>query len=211
MRILNQKSIESIINPVEVMDAIEEAYRLFKRGKYVMPSRFGFENDGKTLLYMPCFIEDTFGTKMLTLVPKNRERNLPSIDGMIVLNDHETGQPIALLDGKSVTAWRTGGVGGVAIRHLARREAHRLGIIGTGVQGFHQAVCVSAAHTIDTIAVYDAYKDTSHFVQMLKEKLPSHMSFIQCSNAEQLLENSDIVVTTTFSQERPYCQMNLSC
>ena len=78
------------------------------------------EHDNKSLIYMPCYTDDVIGTKILTIFPENSKLGLPSIDGVILLNNAVTGAPEALLDGQSVTAWRTGAVGGVGIVPLTK-------------------------------------------------------------------------------------------
>ena len=73
-----------------------------------MPERPVVEHEQKTLMYMPCYTKDVIGTKILSIFPENAKLGLPSIDGVVLLNDQKTGAPVAVLDGQSVTAWRTG-------------------------------------------------------------------------------------------------------
>ena len=67
---------------------------------------------------------------MLTIFPENASLGLPSIDGLVLMNDPKTGKTLAILDGQTVTAYRTGAVGGVGIRHLSRKDCHTVGICG---------------------------------------------------------------------------------
>ena len=150
MIILSKEDIEKLVDPDKMMDQIEEAYKIFGSGEYYMPPRPSVEHDNKTLMYMPCYTKEIIGTKMLTIFPDNAKLGLPSIDGIILLNNAVTGAPEAVLDGQSVTAWRTGAVGGVGIRHLSRKDCHTVGIVGAGVQGFHQAIYACAARDIRT-------------------------------------------------------------
>lgn len=204
MIILNREIIEGLLVPEEMIKAVENAFRAYGQKAFVMPERFGFEKDGKTLLYMPCFTEQVFGTKLLTLVPENRVRKLPAIDGMVVLNDLESGQVRALLDGKSVTAWRTGATGALAARKFSNPKAEGLGIVGCGIQGFHQAACISAVRKIRRLYLLDTYK-TSQELEQFAEKLKVYCQDLEdvivCADSRELLEGSDIVVTTTFSTE----------
>src|SRR5699024_3708656 len=113
------------------------------------------EHENKTLIYMPCFTEDIIGTKMLTIFPENAKLGLPSLDALVILNDRTTGAPLAIMDGQAVTAWRTGAVGGVGIRHLSRKDARTVGIVGAGAQGSHQAVYACAARNIETVYIWN--------------------------------------------------------
>jgi len=95
-----------------VMDAIEQAYQIDRNGNYEMPVRMHVENGENTLLYMPCFLNTIFGTKILSLFPGNAAKQRSVIEGIVLLNDVETGAPVAILDGARLTAIRTGAVGG---------------------------------------------------------------------------------------------------
>ena len=62
MLVLDGKTIEGMVDPKEMVNMAEAAFRIFKRGSFTMPERYGVEKDGRTLLYMPCFTEEFFGT-----------------------------------------------------------------------------------------------------------------------------------------------------
>lgn len=136
MIILSREEIEAVVDPNEMMDTIEEAYRIFGENEFYMPERPVVEHENKTLMYMPCYTKEGIGTKILSIFPENAKLGLPSIDGVVLLNDQKTGAPAAVLDGQSVTAWRTGAVGGVGIRHLSRKDCHTVGIVGAGYRDF---------------------------------------------------------------------------
>ena len=92
MIFLGKEEIEKLVDPNEIMDQIEEAYRIFGADAYYMPPRPVIEHENKTLIYMPCFTEDVIGTKMLTIFPENAKLGLPSLDGLVILNDRTTGR-----------------------------------------------------------------------------------------------------------------------
>ena len=71
MIFLGKEEVEKLVDPNEIMDQIEEAYRIFGADAYYMPPRPVIEHENKTLIYMPCFTEDIIGTKMLTIFPEN--------------------------------------------------------------------------------------------------------------------------------------------
>lgn len=202
MIFLDKEQIESLIDVNLMMDEIEKAYRIFGEGNYFMPPRPVIEHENKTLIYMPCYTPEVIGTKMLTMFPENAKLGLPSIDGLVILNDAKTGAPLAVLDGQAVTAWRTGAVGGVAIRHLSDQDAHTVGIIGAGVQGFYQAVYACAARKIHTVYFYNhSDRDLSDYFERLK-KVIAHpgIKVVQCKSAEELARLSDIICTATPSE-----------
>ena len=99
MLLLNKKDIEKSVDLDGMMDQIEEAYKIFESGAYYMPPRPTVEHDNKTLIYMPCYTKDSLGTKMLTIFPENAGLGLPSIDGLVLMNDPKTGKPLAISSG----------------------------------------------------------------------------------------------------------------
>lgn len=203
MIFLGKEEIEKLVDPDEIMDQIEEAYRIFGADAYYMPPRPVIEHENKTLIYMPCFTEDVIGTKMLTIFPENAKLGLPSLDGLVILNDRTTGAPLAIMDGQAVTAWRTGAVGGVGIRHLSRKDARTVGIVGAGAQGFHQAVFACAARNIETVYIWNhSDRDLTDFMARLKKTIADPaVEVVQCKTVEELVKASDIICTATPSEE----------
>ena len=203
MIFLGKEEVEKLVDPNEIMDQIEEAYRIFGADAYYMPPRPVIEHENKTLIYMPCFTEDIIGTKMLTIFPENAKLGLPSLDGLVILNDRTTGAPLAIMDGQAVTAWRTGAVGGVGIRHLSRKDARTVGIVGAGAQGFHQAVYACAARNIETVYIWNhSDRDLTDFMARLKKTIADPaVEVVQCKTVEELVKASDIIRTATPSEE----------
>ena len=203
MLILGREDIENLADLNEMMDQIEEAYRIFGAGDFYMPPRPVVEHDNKTLMYMPCYTKDIIGTKILSIFPDNARLGLPSIDGVVLLNDQKTGAPVAVLDGQSVTAYRTGAVGGVAIRHLSRKDCHAAGIVGAGTQGFYLALYACAARDIHTVYVYNhSDRDLSEYLDRMKKAIDKpDIKVVQCKTIEELVVNSDIICTATPSEE----------
>lgn len=199
MIVLSKEQIEEMVDPDQMMDQIEEAYRIYGSGEFYMPPRPTVEHENKQLMYMPCYTKDIIGTKILSIFPENSKLGLPSIDGIVLLNDYTTGAPLAVMDGQSVTAWRTGAVGGVGIRHLSRKDCRTVGIIGAGMQGFHQAVYACAARDIHTVCVFNhSDRDLTDYLERLKKAIDKEdVKVVQCKAVEELVRNSDIICTTT--------------
>lgn len=199
MLFLNKKDIEKSVDLNGMMDQIENAYRIFGSGEFYMPPRPTVTHEGQTLIYMPCFTKESLGTKMLTIFPENSKKGLPSIDGLVILNDRETGKPLAILDGQAVTAYRTGAVGGVGIRHLSRTDCKSVGIVGAGTQGFHLALYACAARPIETVYVYNhSNRDLTEYLERLRKAIGNEkVQVIRCMDVTELVEKSDIICTAT--------------
>jgi len=185
----------------EVLNAIETSMRLYEQKAFHMPQRMGVDYEKNTLLLMPCFIKECFGTKLVTLFPENPEKNVPVLNGIMVLNDAQTGVPLALLNGPALTALRTAAVATVSIHHMAPDKNKKLGIIGAGVQGFYQAWVACAGMNFTDVFVYDLYPEKiSVLGEKLSEMIPD-VKLHQAASVEELLENSQVVITATTSFE----------
>jgi len=185
----------------EMLDTIEASLRIYEKKEFHMPQRLHVDHEDNVLLLMPCFLKDYFGTKVITLFPDNPAKNIPVLNGIMVLNDAQTGLPLALLNGPTLTAVRTAAVGAVSIRHLALNDAHTVGVIGAGVQGFYQARAACSARRITDVFIYDIYPEKA---TALKDKLSQTIGDVnvhQASCVEELLEQSQVVITATTSLE----------
>jgi ornithine cyclodeaminase len=201
MLYLGQKDIFNLVSFDELMDSIELAFKIYEQKNFQMPDRIHLHYKEDTFLYMPCFTENIIGTKILTVFPKNTEKNIPAIQGIMLLNDVETGKPIALIDGASLTAFRTGAVGGVGVKHTTKENCQSVGLVGAGVQGFYQLLFATKVRDIKRIYIYDIFKDKLiFFKERLFEKLPN-VEINIVNDTEELVEKSEIIITTTTSNK----------
>jgi len=122
----------------DVLTAVEESFRRKGRGEVQLPAKVGVVADGGAFAHaMPAFVPAAraLGVKWIGVFPDNPARGLPTTSGLIVLDDPETGLPLAVMDAAVVTSLRTGASAGVAARFLAREGAQVAAIVGCGVQG----------------------------------------------------------------------------
>jgi len=201
MLILNQKEIWSALSLEEALTAMEEAFQLFEAGNFHMPDRMHAHHGDNTLLLMPCFTDQFFGTKLVSVNHENPRRNLPSIYGSMILNDGKSGEALALMNGAALTAFRTGAVGGIGIKYTTPDNADSIGIIGTGVQGFTQALFACKVRPIKKLYVFDTkQKKAKEFIEKLQVELPN-VKFESCSSNRELVEKSQIIITATTSKQ----------
>ncbi|WP_142413633.1 ornithine cyclodeaminase family protein [Hathewaya massiliensis] len=202
MLYLNSKDILSAITFEEVMEAIEEAYKLYEKNQYDAPSRIHIDHgDKKTLLFMPCFTENVFGTKILTYFPENPKKGKPVLDGLMLLNDIETGEPICIIDGKALTKVRTGAVGGVGIKNTTPENIKTLGLVGTGVQGFYQVLYACTVRKFEKVYVFHMLKDKAEeFKERLEKELPE-VEIIVSDTVEEMVKSSEVIITATTSNK----------
>ncbi len=131
----------------EAIDAMRDAFALLARGEVTLPPRLRLDAPAEygAALVMPCHCTSyrLFSTKVVTVFDRNVERGLPAVQSILILTDGSTGAPLAVMDGASLTAIRTGAASGLATDLLARPDAASVAVIGAGVQARTQleAVC----------------------------------------------------------------------
>jgi ornithine cyclodeaminase/alanine dehydrogenase-like protein (mu-crystallin family) len=198
MRYLNAQDLMAALTFEGVMDAVEEALRLYESKQFVMPDRMSVDcGDGNLFLLMPSVAMGSIATKLVTVYPGNRARGRPVIDGIVVLSDRATGEVLALMDGKTVTAMRTGAVTGLSIRHLARPGARSVGLVGCGVQGYYQLMYACTARQIERIALFDVNPAAiPPMADRLRASLPG-VAIEAAASAAAVLAASEIVIAAT--------------
>ncbi|MDW7669053.1 MAG: ornithine cyclodeaminase family protein [Bacillota bacterium] len=200
MLYLNSLEIEKLSEEVNFIKSLEKGFKLFNNKEYKMPERMHLDRGEDTILYMPCLTDETIGTKIISLFPENKDKNIPVINGIMLLNHVETGVPKAILDGSSITAYRTGALGGIGIKYTSGKNCKNVGLIGPGVQGFHQLLFAAKARNLENIYVYGRNKDNlNQFIEDLKKKLP-YIRITASKNPEELVKNSEIIITATPSE-----------
>lgn len=202
MLVISEKDILRAVSLEEIMRAIEKAFLLSAQNSYVMPARTHVEYNGGTLLFMPCAADGALGTKYLTLYPSNIARGMPTIYGLMILNDPDTGKPLCVMDGRALTALRTGAVGGVGLCHTTPEDIGDLGLVGAGEQGFYQLLYASRVRPLRHIYVYDidAHR-LGAFVARVQETLGADIAVKACDDPGELLRRSQAVITTTTSRK----------
>lgn len=139
LRYLSRADVEAVGLPMSaVLAAVEGVFREKGEGRVEMPPKIGIHPASPDFLHaMPAFVPAAraAGIKWVGSFPANPERGLPTISGLLILNDPVTGLPLAVMDCTWITAQRTGAASAVAAKYLAQREPEHLAIIGCGVQG----------------------------------------------------------------------------
>ncbi len=181
------------------LSTVEEALDVQERGAFHMPERMQVDcgGEGNIQLLMPCVTETALATKLVTVFPGNAARGVPAIDGLVVLNDRRTGQVLSIMDGKTLTAIRTGAVTGVSARHLAPANAETLGLVGCGVQAFDQVRHICAARPIRRVLLSSR---TPSSVERLRAQLAAELPDVDVRAAdslESLMAECQVLVTST--------------
>ena len=197
---LDARAIVDAVPIGELVDAVEGAFRAVAAGSDRSPLRFHVPLDHGDLLLMPGVRAGGTGTsvKLVTVTPDNAARGRPTVQAVVCWFDATTGEPLALLDGPTVTAMRTGAASGVATRLLARRDAATLTVIGAGAQAEWQVRAVQAVRAIERVLVCSRTPESR---ARLAERIGS-LTGVEAraeADVETAVRNADIVCCATTS------------
>lgn len=187
----------------KAVDAMKAAFRELADGELTVPLRTQIdltEHDADALV-MSCYSPrlDQVGLKVITLHPDNPERGLPFIQATVMVLDAERGTPLAVMSGALLTAIRTGAASGAATEVLARRDAMRVAILGSGPQAEAQLEAVCAVRDIRIATVFDVDDVRAEaFARRMQDRLKIHV--VAAPGPSVALADADIVCTATTSR-----------
>jgi alanine dehydrogenase len=134
------------ISPWEAIERVREGFVEYAGGEWQMPPKVYLHSyPHGDFRAMPAKGAGLAILKWVTSFPRNPEAGLPVVMGVICVSSAIDGEPLALVDVRSVTALRTGAVAAVAAQELAREDAETAGILGCGLHGTWAARCLAAA------------------------------------------------------------------
>ena len=158
--------------------------------------------DDRRFMAMPAYLGGRYqmaGMKWYGSNVDNKKKGLPRSILMMMLNDKDTGAPLALMSANLVSAYRTGGIPGVGAKYLAKKDAKVVSIIGPGVMGKTSlAAFVSVCPQVDTVKIKGrSQRSLDAFVKFVKEELPQIKHIEVCDTVEEAVRDSDIISFTT--------------
>jgi len=201
-RIINRDEIESMFTMKDAISCVENAFKIKSMAESSVKAWLFYKEHGGDLACWSTYIKemDISGMKAIGYNLNNKKLGLPTITAVIILHDPKTSFPVSIMDGTSITAIRTGAAGAVAAKYLARKDSKTIGIIGAGVQARTQLLGLKELFKIDDIRIYDRYIGKSKdFASNMSEKTGNKITV--CSNAKDVVIESDIIVTATPSMK----------
>jgi ornithine cyclodeaminase/alanine dehydrogenase-like protein (mu-crystallin family) len=143
--VIPEQAVLEAIPPALAIERTREAFEAHARGEWTMPSKVYLDSPPGDFRAMPARGAGLAIVKWVTSFPRNPERGLPVVTGLIAVSDAETGEDLAIVDCRSVTWLRTGAAAAVSAQALAPDGARAVGLIGCGVNGAWAARCLAAA------------------------------------------------------------------
>ncbi len=195
---LSQSDVESVgLTMAEVIDALEKMFYEKGEDRVEMPPKPGIHTKPDAFIHaMPAYIPTlkSAGMKWVSGYPENQERGLPYITGLLILNDPETGIPLAVMDCVWITAKRTGAATAVAAKYLARPDSEVVGILGCGVQGRSNLEALNVLFPIKKVLAYDVDADSQRrYVEEISEQF--ELEVVPVQEPKQAVVGCDMVVT----------------
>ena len=205
---LTEEEVKSTgITMREAIELVEAAIKEYALGEALIPSKVFVDmklisDHDADADAMPGYITspDVCGVKWIGAGWRNRERGLPSLFSIILLNDPETFVPKAIMAGNWITALRTGAATGVAVKYLARsRRPSKVSIIGTGLQAKYQLLALKEVLELDKVEVYDIRKDVAEKFAKMGER-EAGVEVKVSNGVVEAMDGAEIVVIATDSR-----------
>jgi len=205
---LSQDEVTNVgLTMSEIIEALEVAFMEKGKGRTEMPPKPGIHPGGgdNFIHAMPAYIPalKAAGVKWVSGFPENYNLGLPYITGLLILNDPETGLPVAVMDCVWITAMRTGAATALSAHYLARPESAVVGMLGCGVQGRTNVEALNVLFPIKKVMAYDV---SSEAVDRYADEIGPRfdLEVVPVATPREAVTGCDIVVTSGPILKKPH-------
>jgi thiomorpholine-carboxylate dehydrogenase len=190
---LNEDQVRAVLSYDELIPAIRQALMDFSAGTVIQPLRtvMSVASCGGWFAVMPAVYGRVMGAKMVTFYPGNVAIEKHTHMAMIQLFRSDTGEPLAVMDGRLITEMRTAAVSAVAVDLLARYDARVLGILGSGVQARSHVQALARVRKFEEIRVWSRSEENA---RRFAEEVGARVTTV-----EEAVTGADVVLTLTSS------------
>lgn len=196
MRYLDELSVRAVLRWDPLIAAMEPALAAFSSGRVLQPVRnmLTIEEGKRYLGIMPAVADEAMGLKLVSFYPGNAGTPVPTHLAMILLFRPDTGEPLAVMDGRLITEMRTAAVSAAVTKHLASSEARVLALLGSGVQASAHLEALSRVCGFDEVRVWS--QTPEHAKRFAEEH-----GTCAAPDAESAVRGADVIVTATNARE----------
>lgn len=204
LRILSSEEVRKALPMPVAIDAMKEAFAQLSSGQASVPLRthIAVPEQNGVALFMPSLLHRSreLALKIVSVFPNNQAQGMPTIHALVIVIDAETGRPLALLEGATLTAIRTGAASGAATDLLARADASKIGLFGSGVQARTQLEAVCTVRGIDQVRIYSLDEPGAKaFIEEMSGSGPIPAQLTIVDDPQQAVADADIICTATTS------------
>jgi thiomorpholine-carboxylate dehydrogenase len=192
---LDEEKVRALLQWDDLIRAMESALAAFSSGRVIQPLRnmVTIEEGKRYLGIMPAVAEDAMGLKLVSFYPGNAGTGIPTHLAMILLCRTDTGEPLAVMDGRLITEMRTAAVSAAVTRYLAPPDSRVLTLLGSGVQAKAHLEALSRVRKFEEVRVWS--RTPEHARAFAREHNAVAM------DAESAVRGADVVVTATNARE----------
>ena len=192
---LDEQAVRSVLRWDRLIAAMETALTAFSGGRVIQPTRnmITIEEGKRYLGIMPAVAEDAMGLKLVSFYPGNAGTAVPTHLAMILLFRPDTGEPLAVMDGRLITEMRTAAVSAAVTKRLAHPDSRVLALLGSGVQAGAHLKALSTVRHFDEIRVW------SRTPEHARDFAGRHGA--RAMDAESAVRGADVIVTATNARE----------
>jgi thiomorpholine-carboxylate dehydrogenase len=193
---LDDAAVRRLLRPEALLPAIRQALIEFSAGRACQPLRLVMElpSPGSLLFLKPALVGNALVAKLITQLPENAARGLPTMLATLVLMDPATGATLAVMDATTLTALRTAAVSAVAADALAAPGAKVVALLGSGVLARAHATALRLVRPVSEIRVWSRNAENA-------SRCSRDIKGIAAKNAEEAVRGADIVCTVTNASE----------
>lgn len=201
IKIISQISIEEAKIPyTDLFSLVKKTIQLKSKGDIDLPPKPAIYPKKESFINaMPSYIKslDIAGMKIVSYFPSNKNKNLPTINGIIILHNADTGIPEFILDANWITAYRTAIVSSISAEKLHKQPFDTISIIGSGVQAKSHIDVFCSLFPISRIIIYSSNRTTTENLREYTQKryYPTHFNIVETPT--DALKHADIIISTT--------------
>jgi thiomorpholine-carboxylate dehydrogenase len=190
---LSEDQVRAVLSYEDLIPAIRQALMDFSAGRVVQPLRtvMSVAAHGGWFAVMPAVYGGVMGAKMVTFYPGNVALGKHTHMAVIQLFRSDTGEPLAVMDGRLITEMRTAAVSAVAVDRLALPDSRVLGILGSGVQARSHVQALSRVRQFEEIRVWSRTEENA---RRFADEVGA-----RATTAEEAVSDADVVLTLTSS------------
>jgi ornithine cyclodeaminase len=201
--VISGSEVEELLDLRQLIDALASAMADLSAGRASLPNRIAATVDerGGLLAVMPAYAPGVgaLTTKLVTVFPRNAGTDLQTHQAVILAFDPRSGEPLAVLDGTSITALRTAAGSALSARLLAREDADVLAIVGTGVQARSHARALPLVRDFREVRVAGRRREAAD--ALAEELRTAGLPAVAAASFEEAVRGAAVVCTTTHTDE----------
>lgn len=196
MRYLDEAAVRAVLRWEPLGQAMEAALAAFSLGHVQQPVRtmITVEEGKRYLGVMPAVAQEAMGLKVVSFYPGNAEKGIHTHFAVIVLMRTDSGEPIAIMDGRLITEMRTAAVSAMVTKHLAAPDSRILAILGSGVQASAHLEALSRVRKFQEVRVW------SRTAEHARAFAAKH-GVEAVPHVEAAVRDADVIVTATSALE----------